>query len=62
MWKMEDGSVNIPSLAAIKGLLVFYIHLVAKCTFAPISPYSMAEFDSIFTTTINFQMFTKKTA
>ena len=55
MFKIKDGSVNIPSFAAMKSLLVADTHVVTKCAFTPILPYPATEFDSIFTTMINFQ-------
>ena len=39
----EDGSVNIPSFAAMKSLLVANTHLVTKCAFTPILPCPATE-------------------
>ena len=46
---------HVPSFAALKSLLDTSICSITHCAFTPILPYPATEFDTIFTTMINFQ-------
>ena len=50
-----DVAVNIPSFAAMKSLLISDQHPITACAYTPILPYPATQFDTIFTTMINFQ-------
>ena len=46
---------HIPSFAAVKNLIDSSTHPITKCAFTPILPYAATEYDTIFTTMVNFQ-------
>ena len=46
---------KVPSFAAVKSLLDTSTCSITRCAFTPILPYPATEFDTIFTTMINFQ-------
>ena len=52
--KAENG-LHLPSFAAVKSLLDTFICSVTECAFTSILPYPATEFDTIFTTMVNFQ-------
>ena len=50
-----DKGPHIQSFAAANSLLDSSTHFITKCVFTPIRPYPATEYDTIFTTMINYQ-------
>ena len=51
----SDDDHNVPSFAAVKSLLDTSSCSATRCAFTPILPHPATEYDTIFTTMINFQ-------
>jgi hypothetical protein len=46
---------HVPTFTAVKSLLGTSITCITQCAFTPILPYPATQYDTIFTTMINFQ-------